>query len=496
MDGFNEEDQSSMKKTFMILTLFDMDSIFEIIDSNDHFSKWACNVGFKYLKVPEFEPIILNYLFTFYQHIDCHRLHGHMNILVEMIKQKTTISDDFDQVFRSFNTNYLFEEETLKELTSDLILKIFQYGDFQFYAIYFSIIKTGQYTPTTEIAKELIENAIENMLKNEGKPWIIEEFDDSMNCKESLDLMSQTMSDNKEFAEDLLGLCERYITLKIENKKYEDWKYITVGIRSFTYFFEYWEEFISPNLETWMNLILSRIDLENDFVKCSVIECIAILCDCLEENIYKYQDLIIEKIPKYINHSTNAVSVLAIRFFNNFFENTDELNPIHIQKIIKDYTEILKNQRDMMYNNSHNEQVIYSILSCFQNFFQSEIPMDISVMGSIIDSIFKSSKFDEIRLKLMCLLVLSLFNFEEESESGIRLNLLRETVNLFNKAPGYTAPDNLLEEIVSVHHKMFGNQYSALIEKFSIEFLKNKHFSKMDEIRNSSHSIDINFIFK
>jgi hypothetical protein len=497
MNGFDEKDSNSVMKTFMILTVLNVETVENMADEPlNHFLKWVCNVGMKYLKVPEYEPIILKFLLFFYQIDEIIKSHDHMRIFVEMIKQKTTISEDFDQVFRIFNTDYYFEEETLKELIPILLEKIYKYGYLQYYAMYFSIIQSGQYTPTTKEAKELTEDAMESMLKNEGNPWDIDNFDNCMDCKESLDLMSQAMSQDKELANDLLGLCRRFITLDVEDKKYEDWKYITVGIRSFTYFFEHWENFIEPELNSWIEIVLSKIDNESDFVKCTVIECIAILCDCLDEKIYNFQDLIIQKIPAYINHSTNAVKVLAIRFFNNFFEYTEYLNPIHIENVIKDYTEILKNQRDLMYNNSHSELVIHTILSCFQNFFQSSLLMDVPMIASLVDSIYKSSKFDEIRLKLICLLLLSLFNVEKESEIGYKEYLLKETVIIFNECHEFKAPEKLIEEIVSLHHEMFGDEYPSLIESLSIDFMKNKHFSKLEQVRNSSFCLDVNFNFK
>jgi hypothetical protein len=48
-------------------------------------------------------------------------------------------------------------------------------------------------------------------------------------------MISNFLPDSKKLTNDFLGLCEKYISLKIENKKYEDWKYITVGIHSFTF---------------------------------------------------------------------------------------------------------------------------------------------------------------------------------------------------------------------------------------------------------------------
>jgi hypothetical protein len=93
-------------------------------------------------------------------------------------------------------------------------------------------------------------------------------------------MISNFLPDSKKLTNDFLGLCEKYISLKIENKKYEDWKYITVGIHSFTYFFEDWKEFILPKLDTWINLIFSKIDHENDFVKCAVMQSIGI---CIHE---------------------------------------------------------------------------------------------------------------------------------------------------------------------------------------------------------------------
>jgi hypothetical protein len=68
MDGFDEKDSNSVMKTFMILTVLNVESVENMADEPfNHFLKWVCNVGMKYLKVPEYEPIILKFLFFFYQ---------------------------------------------------------------------------------------------------------------------------------------------------------------------------------------------------------------------------------------------------------------------------------------------------------------------------------------------------------------------------------------------------------------------------------------------
>jgi hypothetical protein len=121
------------------------------------------------------------------------------------------------------------------------------------------------------------------MLENEGIPWDLEKFSNMMKPKEFLDNFSKLYQENETISKLYLKKFQDFIELKIENKKYEDWKYICVGIYSIGYCVEFWKDFISKDLEKWMNLILSCLKIDNDFIKCSVVETIALLCtDCVK----------------------------------------------------------------------------------------------------------------------------------------------------------------------------------------------------------------------
>jgi hypothetical protein len=497
MKGFDENDKVSIEKNFMILTLFDVEKAEE---SGDLFLKWVCKMGMKYLKNPKYESIIVKFMFKFYHCDGAMRTHKHMNTLIEVIKEKTTFDENFNVFFSRFIQEYTFEEETLEDLVSFLKKKIIDTGNIQFYTLYFSIVEAGHRTPPTEEANKILEFTIERMLQNEGNPWNLDLFEDSMECAEALTMIANFLADSEELANDFLGLCDRYINLKIENKKYEDWKYITVGIRSFTYFFEGWIEFILPKLESWINLILSKIDHENDFVKCAVMQsigiCIHEIVSNADEEIYDYQDKFFEFISPLIHHPKSAVNLLAVKFFDNLFDITTEFKSVHMKNMFNIHISIMKTQRDLMPTNAHSEPMLFSILKNFQTYFMFFVGVHYAEIGSIVYSIFKSTKFDELKLKSICLLILSILDTRNEFSIGPRDFLLGEAVKIYIENTGNNQIEELISSTVSFYKEFFGEEYSSIVDYLTLDLERVKHFKQLGTIRESKNSFDFHFNFK
>jgi hypothetical protein len=272
--NYNEKDENAIEKTLYFLTTFGVDSISPF---SHEFSDWAYEIGKKHLTEKN-EKIVFSFLPAF---ISIQEQREDFNFFLEYLKKQGKTPSDPTLFF--FETFIEFvDEENLLILESYLQELVLKTSNFKIFFLYLIPVNIGTFIPKEEDSILLIDKALEMMLENEGNPWDIEKFSNMMKPKEFLDNFSKLYQENETISSLYLKKFQDFIELKIENKKYEDWKYICVGIYAIGYCVEFWKSYFSKDLEKWINLILSSLKIGNDFIKCSVVETIALLCtDCV-----------------------------------------------------------------------------------------------------------------------------------------------------------------------------------------------------------------------
>jgi hypothetical protein len=215
-----------------------------------------------------------------------------------------------------------------------------------------------------------------------------------------------------------------------------------------------------------------------------------------DEEIYDYQDKFFELISPLIHHPKSAVNLLAVKFFDNLFDITTDFKSVHMKNMFNIHISMMKTQRDLMLANAHSEPMLFSILKNFQMYFIYFVDVDYAEVGSIVYSIFQSTKFDELRLKSICLLILSILDTTNEFSIGRRDFLLGEAVKIYIENTGNDQIEELINSTVSFYKEFFGEEYSSIVDYLTLDHERVKHFKQLEKMRESKNSFDFHFNFK
>jgi hypothetical protein len=502
-EGLNKRDENSVKKTLMVLTIY-----FEPFTMYDFepfapltgVGEWICTFGMKEMINPDYEPIILSFLRFFFENTEMNRDDEHVRALTEVIKRKSTISQEFLSFFEFCFDNADTEIETLDPLMELLKKRIYEDLGKEYYSMFCVVAHRQKYPVSIDDLMALVNHATENHLKNDEKEWDIEKFNDPTYLEMAFESISENFKSGM-FPVYVLNEMKDRVDLKIKNKVYDDWKYITAGIRSFSYVFKNWDRFLSKTYDiySWIVLILSKLGL-HDFVTCSVLEFFTYLSQMpifYKTSLFDLQDEIIDKISPLIKNPTNSIAFNSIKCCSNLIFDPSNIKLENIKKITKGFTDVLKIERDLMQNDSHHENLISILLHSFRDILCSTNDcFDKVEVELIVKSIYESTKFDEIELKYLCLLVLLDFNSSKEYNTNQNDSLLFEVVKLKKDHPYFSFKIGVTEAMQLVQEEIFGDELDNALQNALISFFFQKKFPKYMKTRNSPSSFDIHFNFK
>jgi hypothetical protein len=499
--GLNKNDENSVKKTLMVLTIyfepFNMYNV-EPFAPLSKVGEWICTFGMKEMINPDYEPIILSFLRFFFEKTEMTRDEEHVRVLTEVIKRKSTISQEFLSFFEFCFDNVRTEIETLGPLMELLKKRILEDLGKEYYSMFCVVARRQKYPVSIDNLMALVNHATENYLKNDEKEWDIEKFNEPNDLEIAFTSFSKYFKRGM-FPVYVLNEMKDRVDLKIKNKVYDDWKYITTGIRTFSNVFENWFLHVSNSLDSWIVLILSKLGL-HDFVTCSVLEFFTYLSQMsvlYKTSLFDYEDEIIEKISPLMKNPINSIAFNAIRCCNNLIFDPSDIKLENMQKIVKGFTDVLKIERDLMHNNSHHENLINILLHSFRELFCStDDYFDKVEVEPIVKSIYESTKFDELDLKYLCLLVLLDFNSSKEYNTNQNECLLFEVVKLKKDHPYFSFKIGVTEAMQLVQEEIFGDGLDNALQNALLVYSFQKKFPKYMETRKSPSSFDIHFNFK
>eukprot|EP01080_Neovahlkampfia_damariscottae_P012363 gene12363-6031_t len=491
--NFDEKDENSIEKTFYILTIFDEEPI-----PSDTFCSWVRDVSLRFIENVHYQKIIFTYLLFFISNYDESKKSGHFDLLFTIFRENVNnLTNEMLFFYNSF-IKETQSRDNLTEFSFFLVDTILKTSDDNIVNLYTTGIENEKFFPTAKESAPVMEVLLNMMLENDGKEWKIEEFRKLMGSKEYLDRFSAYFIHDHEFSNFFYKKFADFVNLNIEDKKYEDWKYICVGISCIGHCAESWRHEIYDNLD-YISLVLSKSNYPNDFVKSAVIESTALICSD-GEIVMLHVDDIDKAIFPLILDPLLHVSKLAIQFSINFFEH-----PIAHQflpKYIKQFNLVLKNSIESIHKNEHKSPILIMIIEAFCEFstFQNS---DVEQSIDVIQNILEFSKYDECYLQLVCVQFLStpLFHIKKTDKKYV-LKLLKMLSGIIQKIDtlGYEKDhDDEIDQSIEIVHANFdqllGDEFSFYFDLYSYYDSFYQHFTQFKSIQLNETTHDLYFHF-
>ena len=195
----------------------------------------------------------------------------------------------------------------------------------------------------------------------------------------------------------------------------------------------------------------------------------------------------------------------------NFFGN-QESDMKYFPQYLKDFKIILQKNLDLMTKNQHNSKIITVITASLFEFSLIGLEFfDIFEFVEIIDSIYRSSKYDEINLKATCLTFLCKpeifkkkgkeYSLSTVFKGFIELDLFygKNVVEIREAQKMSEVEIEEIEETMKIGFALLKNNfmddYSFYLVHFEYMYAYDRHWKEMKIMRENENSFDVKFNF-